>query len=375
LKKKKILYLMIGLFLIYALWLSIQLIRFRTHAQPDSEKSPLEIQGAYHIHTIHSDGKKPTEKIAELASYSSLDFIILADHGNPNLESLATTGWKKNVLVLAGSELSVSRGHLVALGYSPAQAPFSQNADMACYQIKARDGLSIIAHPYSKVSWSWGKAIGYNGLEIINANTMLKYDLPRFMLLLPSILVKPEYAMLKMLQRPDKNLKKWDELNQTHPTFGFYSVDAHLLYKSLLPLLQLHVLLDKPLSNEFDLASKQVLSALHKGRFYNAVDSAAQASGFRFWAQKGQKRILMGEKTFLDSSITLRIQAEFPFAKEVHLIHNGKKIMTSTDKNMDYRPTQPGFYRVEVYLRENTPMHKDIPWILSNPIFFREKSQ
>jgi len=375
LKKKKILYLLLASFLIYVLWLGIQLIRFRIYTQPDLEKSPLEIQGAYHIHSIHSDGRKSTDKIAELASRSSLDFIILADHGNPNLESLATTGWKNSVLVLAGSELSVSRGHLVALGFTPAQPPFSQNADTAFYQIKARNGLSIIAHPYSKVSWSWGKSIGYNGLEIINANTMLKYDPFRAIFLLPSLLVKPQYTMLKMLQRPDKNLRKWDELNKTHPTYGFYSVDAHLLYKPLLPLLQLHVLLKKPLSDEFKLASQQVLSALRQGRFYNAVSSAAQANGFRFWAQKGQARIPMGETTSFDPRIILRIQAEFPFSREVHLIHNGKKIMASSDKNIDFQPTHPGFYRVEVYLKEKTAMHKDIPWILSNPIFLREKGQ
>jgi hypothetical protein len=152
-------------------------------------------------------------------------------------------------------------------------------------------------------------------------------------------------------------------------------VDAHLLYKSLLPLLQLHVFLDEPLSDEFEQASRQVLSALQQGHFYNAVDAAAQASGFRFWAQKGQKKVRMGEKTSFDSHIFLKIQAEFPFAKEVHLIHNGKLLMNSTKKTIDYRPTEPGFYRVEVYLKEKTPMRQDIPWILSNPIFLREKSQ
>jgi hypothetical protein len=288
---------------------------------------------------------------------------------------METAGWKNSVLVLAGSELSVSRGHLVALGFTPAQAPFSQNAETAFNQVKAQGGISIIAHPYSKVSWSWGKPVGYDGLEIINANTMLKYNRFRLMLLIPSLLVKPQYAMLKMLRFPDKNLKKWDELNLRHPTVGFYSVDAHLLYKSLLPLLQLHVILDEPLSDEYEHASRQVLSALRRGHFYNAVDAAAQASGFRFWAQKGQKEVRMGDKTLFNSRIILNIQAEFPFAKEVHLIHNGKIIMTTSKQSMDYRPTQPGFYRVEVYLKEKTPMRHDIPWILSNPIFFREKSQ
>jgi hypothetical protein len=374
LRKKRILFLLLGLILIYGLWLGIQLVQFQTYTEPSLEKTPLEIQGAYHIHTTHSDGKKSPDKIAELASRSSLDFIILADHGDPNFESMATAGWKKGILVLAGSELSVNRGHLVALGFKSPSTPFSQNAERAAYQIKALDGLSIIAHPYSMVSWSWGESIGYNGLEIINANTMLKYDLLRLVPFLPSLLIKPEFALLKMLKRPEQNLKKWDELNHTHPTFGFFSVDAHILYKPLLPFLQLHALLRNPLSEEFEQASDQVFSALRQGHFYNAVDSAAQASGFRFWAQNGQKRVLMGDKSSLDSSVTLHVQAKFPFAHEVHLIHNGKKIMTSTEKRIVYQPTQPGFYRVEVYLKERTPMRQDIPWILSNPIFFGRKT-
>jgi hypothetical protein len=373
-KKKKILFLLLSLAVIYSFWLGIQLVRFKTYTNPTLDKTPLEVQGSYHIHTIHSDGRKTPEKIAELASRSSLDFIILTDHGDPNFASMAAAGWKKGILVLAGSELSVNRGHLVALGFTPPSVPFSQNAEQAAHQIKALDGFSIIAHPFSKVSWSWGESIGYDGLEIINANTLLRYDFMRSIPFLPSLLMKPEYALLKMLKRPVKNLNKWDDLNLTHPTYGFYSVDAHLLYEPLLPFLRLHVLLKNPLSEEFEQASYQVLSALHEGRFYNAVDSAAQATGFRFWAQKGQKRVLMGETSLNDSQTNLHIQADFPFAHEILLIHNGKKILASAEKKIVYQPMQPGFYRVEVYLKERTPMRKDIPWILSNPIFFREKN-
>jgi hypothetical protein len=372
LRKKKILFLLLVLVSIYALWLGIQIARFKTHKNSTYEKTPLEIQGSYHIHTIYSDGRKTPEQIAEIASRSSLDFIILTDHGNPNFESMATAGWKKGVLVLAGSELSVSRGHLVAVGFTPPSVLFSQNAEQAAYQIEALHGFSIIAHPYSKVSWSWGRPSGYKGLEIINANTALKYDFWRTIPFLPSLLAKPGYALLKMFKRPVKNLRKWDELNLSHPTWGFYSVDAHLFYKPLLPSLQLHVLLKKPLSKEFEEASRQVFAALNQGHFYNAVDLAAQADGFRFWAQKGNKFIQMGEKSVLDPHTALHIHAEFPFACEIHLIHNGNKIKISTDKKIVHQPTKPGFYRIEIYLKERTPMRKDIPWILSNPIFFRE---
>jgi len=372
--KKKILFILLSLFLIYVLWLGYQLVCFRTYTYEGAERDHLEIRGAYHIHTIYSDGRKYPDRIAQVASRSSLDFIILTDHGLPNRECLASAGWKHGVLVLAGSELSVNRGHLVALGFDPPKEDFSKNAEQAAYQINMLKGFSVIAHPYSKVAWSWGKSTGYNGIEIINANAVLKYNLIRLALLSPILLVKPEHALLKTLGRPQKNLKKWDEINQTQSMFGFYSVDAHLLYRTLLPFLQLHVLLSNPLSNDFETASCQVYTALRRGRFYNAVDAAAQARGFRFWAQKGEKSLPMGEKIIFDPAITLHIQVPLPFAKEIHLIHNGKELLVTSEDHLEHTADDPGFYRVEVYLREKSPLHGDIPWILSNPIFLQDKA-
>jgi hypothetical protein len=369
--RKRVLIVLLSLLLIYVIWLSYQLVRFKTYTFEGSKKDPLEIRGAYHIHTTYSDGRKHPDKIVQLASRASLDFIILTDHGRPNRECLASAGWKKGVLVLAGSELSVNRGHLVAFGFDPPAEEFSQNAEQAAYQISAQKGFSVIAHPYSKVSWSWGKSTGYNGIEIINANTVLKYNVLRLVPLSPFLLIKPEYALLKLLSRPQKNLKKWDEINHVQSMFGFYSVDAHLLYRPLLPSLQLHVLLDNPLSSDFEAASRQVYSALRRGRFYNAVDAAAQAQGFRFWAQKGKIKLSMGEKTTFDPAITFHIQVPAPFAKEIHLIHDGKEILITSKDNFEYKAADAGFYRVEVYLREKSPLDGNIPWILSNPIFLR----
>ena len=83
----------------------------------------------------------------------------------------------------------------------------------------------------------------------------------------------------------------------------------------------------------------------------------------------------MGEAAHIDSQTELRIQADFPYAHEIFLIHDGKKILASKENKLAYKPEKPGFYRVEVYLKERSPLQKDIPWILSNPIFFREKGQ
>jgi len=371
-KKKKFLVALLTIFILYSSWLSFHLLSFKTYKSYPPELSLQEIEGAYHIHTTFSDGRKSIDKIAKLAAQSSLDFIILTDHGNPNYESLRSQGWKEGVLVLAGSELSVSRGHLVGLNFNPPAHPFSQNAEEAVYEIQSSGGFSIIAHPYSKANWTWGEFVDYSGIEIINANSMLKKNIIPSLPYLPALLLKPKYALLKMLDNPLRNLKKWDELNRLHPIYGYFSIDAHILYRPLLSLFHLHLSLRKALPTGFEAASNQVYRALKKGRFYNAIDTAAQAKGFRFWGEEGKRIIMMGSTAKLRSPLPLHIQAPFPFTKEIYLIRDGKRILRSQKNKILHIARLPGIYRVEVFLKERTPLGKDIPWILSNPIFLRE---
>lgn len=374
-KKKIFLFSLLALLLIYVLWLSFHLLRFKTYKGYPRKDYSLEAEGVYHIHTLFSDGRRSVEEILKLAAQASLDFIILTDHGSPNYECLASQGRKEGVLVLAGSELSVSRGHLVGLGFKSLTHPFSQNAEQAVYEIGLSGGFSIIAHPYSKVSWSWGEFVDYSGIEIMNADTMLKKDILPSLPYLPALLVKPRFALIKMLDNPKKNLKKWDELNHQHPTYGYFSVDAHLLYRPLLSLFRLHLFLRRPLAADFESARNQVYEALREGRFYNAIDAAAIAKGFKFWGKQEEKMIPMGRTAELQVPLTLHIKAPFPFSKEIHLIRDGKIILRSEKESLLHPAQKPGIYRVEIYLRERSPLGENIPWIVSNPIFLRENKK
>ena len=370
--KKKILIVFLALFALYILWLSIGLLSFKTYKNAEHKEYPLEIEGVYHIHTIFSDGKKGIDEVEKIASQAPLDFIILTDHGRPNYESYACQGWREDLLVLAGSELSSSRGHLVALGFNLPSQSFSQNAEDSVYEIQGKGGFSIIAHPYSKTKWSWGEFVGYSGIEIMNADTMLRTNILSSLFYLPAILLNPKYFLLKILDNPRRNLRKWEELNTDHTVYGYFSTDAHFFYSTLFDLFHLHILISSPLSKDFDKAKNQVYDALKKGRFYNSVHTAAQASGFRFWGEQGAEKIPMGGKASPDSPVNLNIQAPFSFDKEIHLIHDGKVIYRSTEESASYLTSEPGTYRVEVYLKERSPLRKNIPWILSNPIFLRE---
>ncbi len=373
-KKRKFLFFFLGLTIAYILWFSFHLLRFKTYKPDPKTSSSHEIVGIYHIHSTLSDGKKEPDKIAHIAARSGLDFIILTDHGEPNFASLKAKGWKEGLLMLSGTEMSVNRGHLVGLGFETPSQRFSENAEQAAHQVNALNGFTIIAHPYSKISWSWGKYAGYSGIEIINADSMLKKNIVPVLPFLPALFIKPGLPLLKMLNRPEKNLRKWDMLNRSYKTYGYFSTDAHLLYKPLFAFLRLHVLLNEPLASDFKVAENQVYSALKKGRFFNAADAAAYATGFRFWGKSGTAKIPMGASIQFDAPVTLNIQLPSGLEQKAYLIHNGKSQPLPPGNPTIYEVTQAGVYRVEVFLKERTPLLRNCPWIISNPIFLREKN-
>jgi hypothetical protein len=373
-KKRKILFFFLILITVYLVWLAFQLITFKSYTTVPQKDSFFEVSGVFHIHSTFSDGKRSVDQIARCASEESLNFIVITDHGRPNFESLRSEGWKDEVLVLCGSELSENRGHLVAVGFDTPSSQFSSTAEEAVYQVAGLGGFTVIAHPYSKVQWSWGPRVDYSGLEIISADSMLRKSLPLSLFYLPALLINPKFAFLKVLSRPEKNLLKWDSLNEKSSIFGYYSTDAHLLYSTLFSSLHLHIPLARPLSKKFKTAKRQVLNALRRGNFYSAVEAAAQAKGFRFWAKQGDKVFSMGSAIKIEPQTTLHAAMPIGVELEARLLVNGTPVFRSSEETWSYPATNgPGVYRLEVYLKEKTPMAEDFPWILSNPIFLKEK--
>lgn len=341
--------------------------------EPDENGSLVELAGVYHIHTTLSDGKRTPEKVVDVAASSGLDFIILTDHGNPNRKSMAARGWEKGVLVLAGSELSVNRGHMTGMGFDAADDDLPRMAEDAAFLITKRKGFTVVAHPYSSVSWTWGEQFPYSGLEVMDAYSMVRKDFLRSLPFLPSLLVRPGYFLLKSLERPERPLRKWDSLSEDLSVFGYFSVDAHFAYRMLFGLFRLHVQLDAPLPSLFEEAESAVFAALRKGRFYNAVDGAARPFGFQFEAKSGRTIYPMGSTIPLLPSLTLRVQAPFFFRTAIRLLRNGGIIAEGEGDALLHTLTETGVYRVEVFLKERTPLGRNVPWIVSNPIFVRNE--
>jgi hypothetical protein len=343
--------------ILYGAWQAEQILVFRryvtTLGPPDSSPAVFEAEGVYHVHSRYSDGRRSVDAIARVAADAGLDFLIFTDHGKPNFPSLDAQGRTNGVLVLAGSELSTNRGHLVALGFDRPEAAtvFSQDAETAAGEVAALGGFTVIAHPYSKVRWSWGSA-AFDGIEIIDADSMAKRHLLLVLADLPALLLRPSAVLLRTIDPPAQTLRKWDELLRQRPVTAYFSADAHLLYAAIFPIFHLHLVLDRPLESGLESGRRQVFGALHAGRFYSAIDGAASARGFRFEARGG----------------VLRVAAPFSFAHETVIIRDGRMIHRSGDTDITLPLPGPGLYRAEVYLRERSPLDPAVPWIVSNAI-------
>ena len=355
--KKIFVRLLIGLLAVYAGWTAWQAASFKRYGSPagaaDLAGPPFEIEGVYHVHTRFSDGRKSPDQVAAAAEAAGLGFVILTDHGNPNNPSLDSEGFRSRVLVLAGSEISTNRGHLVAMGFKrPGRTTtFSRQAEAAAAEVAALGGITVIAHPYSKTRWSWGDAFVYEGIEILNGDSLIKDDLGRTFFNAPLFAVRPTAALLRLVNPPEDSTRKWDETLRRRPALGLFSSDAHVFYRAVFSVFHLHVLLDRPLPADFEAARSLIFSAISAGRFFSAVDGAASARGFR---------------ADLDGS-TLRVATPYDFAHETVLIRDGKAVARAGGPGAEFSLDSPGAYRLEVHLRERTPLREGVPWIISNP--------
>jgi hypothetical protein len=372
-KKKRILKLILGSLSLYLLWSGYLYIRHPAPEPTQAAADLREVIGIYHVHSHYSDGRGSPEDIVRIAAGQNLAFVILTDHGNPNTASLEHEGLQSGVLLLVGSELSVNRGHLVGVGFETPAQPFSQTAELAAHQIRQARGFTVIAHPYSKVRWTWGKHEGYSGMELLSADAILRRNFYRLLPVLPLIPLKPRIPVLQLLSYPGKNLRKWDELNRRHRVYGYYSCDAHLWYGPLFSSLRLHVLLERELPADFRKARELLYAALRHGRFFNAVDAAAPAQGFRFRGKGAEGPIDMGGST-TRTPVRFEITSPPGIACEIRLLRDGGIVARTSTEELIFDADLTGTYRVEVYLKEVSPLAPDCPWILSNPIFVRKES-
>ena len=105
---------------------------------------------------------------------------------------------------------------------------------------------------------------------------------------------------------------------------------------------------------------------------YHAIyeRSIADPNGFVYRAELGAAKWSIGSE--VPFSEGLRLRAEAPLNGRFRLVRDGVVVLEQQGSALEYNVDRPGVYRVEVWLNL---AGEDRPWILTNPIYVREKKK
>jgi hypothetical protein len=345
-----------------------------------------------HMHTPYSDGHSTHAQIAQAAMRAGLDAVIVTDH---NVWVHGPEGYyregERRVLLLIGEEIhdqtrEPQKNHLLVFGAGIELAPLAADPQKLLDGVRKSGGLAFAAHPVDPPAPAFGEADlswvdwdlqGLTGIELWNGFSEFKARLR-------SRLHAVYYAFnpKRVARAPfPQAIKRWDDmLAEGKKVVAIGGSDAHALPARMGPLrrtvfpydyhfraINTHLLLPQPLSGDLHEDRRLVLEALRMGTAFIGYDLPAPTHGFRFTAQGSGGVVQMGQETTAQSGVTFQIR--LPGRAECRLLKDGKVIKTWRKReNYTYITSEPGVYRVEVYIHY---LGRKRGWIFSNPIYVR----
>jgi hypothetical protein len=353
---------------------------------------PVVVRGAYHVHSVASDGTGTVEEIAAAAARAGLRFVILTDHGDAYRRPAAPR-YVGSVLCIEAVEISTAGGHYAALGMAAAPYPMAGEARDVVEDVARLGGFGIAAHPDSgKAELRWGAwEAPFDAVEWFNADSQWR-DEPRWRLL-PTVLqypARPTEAVASLFDRPVHLLREWDRLASTRRIVGLAAADAHARmglggktdpydelvyvklpsYEAVFRAFSTRVELWKPLTGDASLDAPAILEALRDGRVYTVFDAMAGPGVLAYSMLAGRVLFHQGQGSWAPAGVPLHVRAATngPAETRVHLLRNGREVARSAGPILDWTGEGAGTYRVEATL-PGAPGEPPLPWIVSNPIY------
>ena len=345
-----------------------------------------------HMHTYYSDGHGTHQDLVNAAFKAGVDAIIVTDHNvwvNGPEDYYLRDG--RRLLMMVGEEVhdqarDPQKNHLLVFGAGREMATLASDPQRLIQGVIQAGGVCFLAHPYdpaaplvgeTDITWEDWQVQGYTGIELWNALSEFKLYLKT-----KAHAVYYAYQPNKVARGPQpETIKKWDELTAAGKrVVAIGGSDAHSLPASMGPLkrtlfpyefhfrgVNTHVLLDNAPSGDAGADSRLVYEAMRQGHVFVGYDLPAPTKGFRFSAQGKEQTALMGDEISAVNGVTLQIR--LPQRAECILLKDGAPLKSWTNRdNPTHITTEPGVYRVEVYLPFAGARRG---WIFSNPIYVR----
>lgn len=363
-----------------------------------------DYRGAINVQSELSSGYLSPNKIIQAAQDKKIDFIFFNEL-NRFLPSGIAEGWQRQTLVLTGGKYGYLDTNLLSL--APERLSATESLGQA--QTVIADLLSNVGnrlHPRVTTNDvlilsrdSLGSGVGINspgiGVEVVNVHHSLMQfantDLPSFFWSALIFPFNPDLAILRAFADYDTSFADWDRRSFLQPTFGVLGLDAGApfpifgygtalpSYDALFRVASTHVLLRSELTGDVASDRKKILSALHAGQSYFAIDSLGPTKGFAAWADDSSTVRPLGSRFRLSENVRLlvRLPRKPDVAFETVIFRDGASIMTSNSTETEFRIHQPGVYRIVVRLFTSLSVldgGRWLPWIITNPVVITPRS-
>lgn len=328
----------------------------------------------------HSSGT--FQEIIAAAKANELHFVVMTEHKEKDFDTLAMTlrGMHAGVLFVNGNEVTAENGDRSLL--VPGFATFAEYEAKAAISAQIEPGrFSIVAYPQEVKNW---ETVGHTGIEVFNVYTNAKEINPvvAFFDVLWSRRSYPHLIFALYYQRPDENLRLWDQKlahatatagNDAHANIGLSLLDSSGKtlagiqldpYEVSFRLVRMHVLIER---NE-PLNESNLLNALRAGHCFIGFDFLGDTSGFSFTAQSAGEQRIQGDEIKLSADTRLKVRT--PVSSQIKLFKDGNVVLDETGvTSKDFPVTERGRYRVEVYLPQLGKLAAGKPWVISNSIW------
>ncbi len=346
-----------------------------------------DYKGVIHFHSSYSfDGHASLPSILKDAANFGIDFLMLSDHDHLKARDEGWEGWHGKTLLIVGQEVSPRFNHYLAFNIQHPIAypddPEGQSPQKYLDEINRQGGFGFIAHPdhegapmfhVKHYPWTDWNVSGYTGFSVWDFMTDWQKSLSSYLRSLPSFLF-PAY----FLKGPRQvTLERWDRLNMIRKTVGIGELDNHASIKKLAGLsfvafpfkkafrfIATHLLTEKPFSGDSTSDIQLVFQALLAGHCYFALEYFRPATGFQFQIKQDSHLYDMGDALTLGRKAHLSVT--LPARARIRIIRNGEEFKTAHTASLTTPISEPGVYRVEVFLKCAWQYR---PWIFSNPIF------
>jgi len=299
-------------------------------------------------------------KLGELASAAQIDFIFLGDAARKNSTDFGIGGFTGNVLFFPGASYKVGNdgAEIVALNL---QHPIDESRDLIT-QIHDQGALALAANMAAFSAPD----------QYALADAVEIYDLERewhshspLAMYLRGTFFGADHFFAKLDTLPD-DVEIYDRIAGARVALvagvgaapNMLVMGTHVgTFEQIFQIYTTHIIAPERQANP-------ILDALRHGHAYIAFDFLGYVPNFMFYAQAGDRKVMMGDEIPMTPGLKLKV--EMPAAADkVVILGNGSEFATGTNvSTFEFEPTGAAVYRVEAYRNGH-------PWIYSNPIYVR----